>query len=72
LEYGAKSMEMVTATIAPAKVPLVDHPMSAQSKWRVERKEELGDFEQCAECACAHGSSKRSPKRKGLKLEFET
>ncbi len=26
----------------------------------VGEEEELGDFEQCAECACAHGSSKRS------------
>ena len=34
-------------------------------------EEELGDFEQDTECAGAHGGSKRSPKRKGLKLEFE-
>ncbi len=31
-------MEIDQATNAPANAPLVDHPMSAQSKWRFERR----------------------------------
>ena len=35
-------------------------------------EEELERFERDAQCAGAHGGTKRSPQRQGLKLEFET
>ena len=35
-------------------------------------EEELERFERDAECADAHGGTKRSRQRQGLKLEFET
>ena len=48
------SIETEAALNAPTKAPSVIQRRSMGSAWR------LGDFEREAQCACAHGSSKRS------------